>query len=924
MFGSIAQAQGDDAPAPLAPEQTLERIEITGSLIKKIETEAALPVSVVTRDDIAKMGVTSVEQLMMILPMFTSANATVAAQSAAATVSGLSAISLRGLGSARTLVLINGRRVAPYGVLDDSASVDVNSLPIAAIERIEILKEGASATYGSDAIAGVVNFILRNTYQGVEATAQYGDSTRGGGATESANLAYGYGDLGRDRYNLMVMAMFERDEQLWGRQRNFAANGLMNALYDNLSSHTFPGNITPNSGPLAGVTMNPGFPNSCAPSSNDPGYVTGGYSRCMFDAAPYVFLVPQVDRASIFSALNVALTRDLTAYAEVSFNHNKISSLMQPSPVSGLITLPPGNPLNNLYPYNQATAACGSPPCTNIFLAPGSLYYPTAYVTGALAANGTPVSASNPLPVLSVRYRTFFNGGRDLNDTTQSPRLVLGIKGTQLGWDVDANILHATNELTETTTGGWWIQSQLLPLLNSGNINLLWPALGPEPSAAQIAQMQATNFNGTIFTNKTGIDDLNLRASRDVGTLPGGPLSVGLGAELRHEKFSSDTNSYVQVGDISGYGGNFLPVSVGRSMYAFFAEVDAPLLPSLETDASVRYDHYQQVGAKLNPKLSFRWQPMVEVLLRGSAGAGFRAPSLTDLYAPQTKNITTVLTDPADCVNNVGSGCNSQPTTTAGGNPNLQPETSRNVSLGIVLQPIKDLSVGADYFNIEVKNLISVGGLSPTFIFSHLSTWGSLVARSATPDSALAGVSGCPCYSAINVSQQNQNVGAQRTSGFDADVYWLLPFSADGGKLSFTLHGTYFAKFQLQNPDGTYTDQIDTANQTLSTNGGVIPRWKHRAEIEWRKNAWDVQLAQNYQGSYQDVGASVVGAWETYDLNLGYSGFKSWSLNLGMRNVLDKDPPYTGNGAYFQSGYDPSYADPRGRFVYLSAGYKFR
>ncbi len=906
-----------DAAAPPAPEQALEKIEITGSLIKRIEGETALPVTVVSKEDIVKSGAVSVEQLMSQLPSLASAGNTTGAQAAGATTGGLSAISLRGLGSLRTLVLINGKRVAPYGIPGDSTSVDINSIPLAAIERIEILKEGASATYGSDAIAGVVNFILRDNYQGGEASASYGTSTRGGGATKSANIVYGFGDLAKDRYNVMLTANYTKEDELWGRDRAFASRGF-GPLTDSTSSNTFPGNITiPHVG-----RVNPGFPNNCAPSSNDPNFVGDPvYSQCRFDPAPYVPIVPSAERANVFASLHYALTNELTAYGEISYNANKNSQLEQPSPVSSIFSLAPGNPLFNLSPYNNGDGTASS----TILLSPNSPYYPFSYVAGALTAAGQPVPASNgAYPALDVRYRTFFNGGRGLDDNTQTPRLTLGIKGTVLGWDMDASLVHMANQITEKTTSGYFIQSQLLPILNGQNpsvgyVNLLYPAIGPAPSAAQIAAMQATTFNGTAFVNKTTLDDLNIHASRDIGTLPGGPLSVGVGAELRHEKFQEDPNNYLKVGDISGYGGNFLPVDVGRSVYAAFAEVDAPLFKFLEADASVRFDHYQQVGSKTTPKIGFRFQPVKELLVRASVGKGFRAPSLNDLYAPQTQTVTPVLTDPADCVGTVGLGCNVQVTALQGGNAKLQPETSTNVSYGIVFEPTKNISASIDFFNIEIKNVILSAGLDPTFVFNNLGTWGSLVTRGAA-DPTLPGH-----FVASSISEAGINVGADRVSGFDVDFKWAVP-TGDMGTYTFTLNGTYFSKYMIQNPDHSYTDQIDVASQTIS-NGGVIPRWKHRAQVDWTKGSWDIFVAQNWQGTYLDEFADrQVGTYETYDMNIGYNGFKNWTLNFGGKNILDKDPPFTEAAGlvWFQSGYDPSYADPRGRFLYLTVGYKFK
>jgi iron complex outermembrane receptor protein len=957
-FSAAAVAQETAAP--------VERIEVTGSLIKRIEGETALPVSVVTKDEIQKSGATTVEELMTQLPLTTSAGATTSSQNAGATTGGLTGISLHGLGSTRVLVLINGRRVAPYGIVTDSTSVDVNSLPVSAIERVEVLKEGASAIYGSDAIGGVVNFILRQDYQGAEISANYGETKEGGGGSKGVSLVYGYGDLHKDRFNFMVTAGYQQQDPLWGSQRGFAANGLsqntINFGYDATSRNTYPGAITPVSGTgivpattsLGRVT--PGFP-GCAPSSFDTNFDTGNaYAQCRFDPSPYVPLIDKAQHANVFASLKFQVTDSMLAYAEASFNRNIINNREQPSPVSSQFALPNiapyQNPLSNLYPYNEALfggAATPGPIATsrvilNPLLANGSVNnnYPFAYMAGylnfskvpgantlALPGTGagtggalTPAQASQ-YPMLNVNYRTFLNGDRDLTDSTQTPRVTLGVKGTVFDWDYDVNVLHSSNEVTERDNEGYWIQSKLLPILNSGAINLMYPGFGAAPTDAQIAQMRATNFTSDAWINRTYLDSVQAKVSSDLFTLPGGPAGVALGAEFRREKFEESTSPYIQRGDISGYGGNILPTAKQRNVYATFGELDVPILKGVEADAAVRFDHYEGTGSKINPKIGLRFQPFSQILLRGSYSKGFRAPSLTDLFAPNVQTVTTTLTDPLDCVGKVGFGCQAQFTGVLGGNAQLKPERSTNLSLGIVLQPTKNLSASVDYFDIKIKDVIAQGGLPVQFILANLNTWGYLVTRSTTPDPLLPG-----SFPITLINELNINVGAQRNQGFDANFNWGIPMG-EWGKTTLGLDATYFQRVVIQNPDNSWTDQIDTALQTLSASGGMIPRWKHVARVDWTRGDWDVLVVQHYQGTYTDLngpGGNVVEAYYTYDTNVSYTGLKNWRLSLGVINVANQDPPYTGAGGnlYFQNGFDPSYADPRGRFIYGTVTYRIK
>jgi iron complex outermembrane receptor protein len=957
MFSAAAVAQ-ETAAAPV------EKIEVTGSLIKRIEGETALPVSVVTKEEIQKSGASTVEQLLQALPVATTAGATTSSQNAGALTAGLTAVSLHGLGSVRVLVLVNGRRVAPYGVVStDSTSVDVNSLPLSAIERIEVLKEGASAIYGSDAIGGVVNFILRRDYQGAEISAHYGQAKQGGGATKGVSLIYGVGDLQKDRYNFMITASDNREEPLWGRDRSFSASGLSaNDFllgYDNTSSNTFPGNVTPTSGPAAGKRINPAYPNCGPVSSNDPNFApisvtnpafTGAFGQCRFDPSPYVQSIDKAEHQNIFTSFKYNITDTTTAYAEASINRNIITDVIQPSPVSDLFSIPPGNVLDNLYPYNDAlfggSATPGPTASSRILLQPGTPYYPYSLISQVVYARSPAGSTPLPLPgqagfspalypTLNVRYRTFFNGGRSHTDTSESPRFTLGVKGTVFDWDFDANVLHSQNQVTEHDNNGFWIQSKMLPFLNSGNFNLMYPAIGPAPTDGQIAQARSYNFDGDAFISRTYLDSVTAKLSGDLFPLPGGSSALAVGAELRREKYELLPNAYLATGDISGYGGNTIGIDKQRNVYAGFAEFDAPIIKGVEATVSGRFDHYENTGSKVSPKFSLRLQPIPEILVRGSISKGFRAPSLTDLYSPVIQDVTATITDPKDCVGATGFGCNQQFTQSLGGNTKLKPERSTNLSLGIVLQPTRNISASVDYFDIKIKDVIAQGGIDPSFIIAHQDVWAFLITR-AIPDPALPpGTPGCPpttgCLEITNVNGLNLNVGSQRNQGFDAEVNWGLPLG-EWGKLTANLNATYFQRVVLQNPDGSYTDQIDTADQTLSINGGMIPRWKHRLGLDWARGDWDVLMVQNYQGTYLDsqqiggTGNNHVDAYYTYDANVGYTGIKNWRLAVGVRNLTDQDPPFTGLGGskWFQSGFDPSYADPRGRFIYGAITYRIK
>ena len=275
----------------------MQRVEITGSSIKRIDAETALPVQVITREQIQRSGATNVEQLLQTISSVSSSGGLTAASASGATTGGISAVSLHGLTSIRTLVLLNGRRIAPYGIgfTGDSVSVDVNSIPLAAIERVEVLKDGASAVYGSDAIAGVINFILRQEFKGLELTAEYGDTTQGGANFKRATGTFGFGNLATDRFNVMAVASYQKEGALFGRDRMDFAGKAYNVenTNDTTSGNTFPGNIVPADG--SGGTTNPSAPGCPGPYSfNDPLFPP---DRCRYDPSPSVTLIPASERA---------------------------------------------------------------------------------------------------------------------------------------------------------------------------------------------------------------------------------------------------------------------------------------------------------------------------------------------------------------------------------------------------------------------------------------------------------------------------------------------------------------------------------------------------------------------------------------------------------------------------------------------------
>ncbi|WP_374562930.1 TonB-dependent receptor [Ideonella sp.] len=900
-IGAMGSAWAQPA-APAEPEAKPQRVEITGSSIKRIEAETALPVQVIRREEIQSSGATNVEQLLTRVAAATSGGAVTASMAAGATTGGISSASLRGLSGTRTLILINGRRVSAFGAIGDSVSVDVNSIPLAAIERVEVLKDGASAVYGSDAVAGVINFVLRRDYRGAEVGLEYGNSTQGGGAISRASVLWGHGESAVDGYNLTLIGTYQKEEGLRGRDRDFARSSInVKHLNDTTSGNAFPANIF-----FGGHSYNPLAPD-CDPSVSSP---LNSPAVCRYDPAPSVQLVPPTERVGFMASAIVPLNPDIEAFGEFSIGRNTIHTVIQPVPISDQFALPPNHPLFNVAPYNGNAT---------IVLKPDSPYYPTDFVR-------TLVDAGAPLPDLLVRYRSIVTGDRDLTDIVEPARGVLGLRGTLGGWDFDAALLHSQSKVTERVNHGYPSYQGILPLLNSGRVNFFGPN-----TPDVLAEIEATQFRGNAYVNQTSLSSLALKGSTELTSLPGGALALALGGELRCEAFESSPSLTIQSGDITGFGGNFLPVDQDRQVKAVFAELSAPLMKGLELDLAVRHDRYEGSGSATTPKASVRWQPMRELLLRGSIGRGFRAPSLTDLFGPQVTGVSSNgLDDPLRCGidgNNSSNDCQTQFPILAGGNTALEPERSRNTTLGFVVEPMAGLSLGVDAFDIHLSKTI-VAGVPVDNILGDLDRFGDLVHR-GPPDNAFPNLPG----PIVQIDQRQINLGQSKIRGLDIDAKLRWP-KLPIGDLGISLSGTYFLKYDVQAPDGSFSDGIADANSLASANAaGIIPRWKHYLAFNWRSGPWSATLAQNFQTGYKDVPGTAdpdgkirrVSDYTTYDLLGTYQFSRTLDLGLGVKNLLDTDPPYTNNGgrAFFQAGYDPTYVDPRGRFVYLRANVRF-
>jgi len=867
-----AQAEND----PNKPQ----RVEITGSSIKRIDAETALPVQIINRESIEKSGVTTAAELLSKVSASTAGLTDGASFSDnGGTQRGFNGANLRGVGVSSTLILLNGRRLANFASPGTSSGVDLNSIPSAAIQRVEVLKDGASAIYGADAIGGVINFITRPDYQGAEISAYVGNTQHGGADKKIVSLSGGIGSLSQDRYNLMGVVNFQNTGGLRSTQRSWIGSAYQPDInLDVGSSNTFPANVrrTTASGGATGSRLNPS-----APTCNPPATVFAadsfvGSKACLYDYMHDTEIFPESQRASLLGRAQFAIDADNTLFAEVLHSDTKTTYRISPLTVTNLN-----------YPVT-------------------GIYYPNDLIT----TNKTP---------LRVGLRLSAAGPRTNEVNAVAQRLIVGAKGTIGGWDYDTALNHSVSKVDDKYVDGYVRTSAFDNAFLTGKINPFGPS-GTEGTSL----LNAAKISDAARQSRATTDAFDIKASRELFAMAGGNAGLAIGAEYRREKLEFTPSALLAAGEIrgdgaaSGYGGS-------RTVKALFAEMNLPILRNLEAQAAVRHDSYNDVGSTTNPKFGLRWTPAKEVVVRGSYSAGFRAPSLADINEPaRTGQTSGIYNDPLGCIKtgNIDNTknpdyCGIQPDLIKGGTANLKPETSKQFSAGIVVEPSRNLTASLDYWRIEKSDTLLAN--EGAYFSDPKSNPGYAIRGAADP--SLSGIPG----PILSVDGRVKNIGSLKTSGVDVNVNWKLPEN-NLGKFNVSLNGTYVIDYKTRNTAAS----PEVNGVGIYTDTQVVQRWRHTLTFDFDRGPWGATLQQTYYQGYHDQNTLADGstrdvpAYVLWDLSGSYKFSKAFSLRAGIKNLLDTNPPRSNQVYSFLAGYDPSYTDPRGRFVYISGNYSFK
>ncbi len=883
--------------------QTMPRVEITGSSIKRIEGEAALPVEVIKREDIEKTGVTTAAELLQKI------SSNVGGLTDGTSVSdvmggqrGFNGANLRGLGVSSTLVLLNGRRMANFASPGDNSGVDLNNIPAGAIQRVEVLKDGASAIYGTDAMGGVINFITRKDYQGGDVSVYALRTDEGGGGKRSATLSGGFGNLTTDRYNVFGALDVQKTDRLASSQRKFMQEySLPDRLSPQLSSYTFPANVDLTSAQLATLN-NSSYLKGSGPGGTwvpSPGRrVNFGKDSCV-DGSPNVVrpLGPGGTEGCSFNYMG-----DSEVYPDAkkqSFIGRATFQVNEASQVFAEVLL---SKAETSYAASPAVSSSINGTTYGIFL-PADLQAKTGITT----------------PV-NFRFRLTDAGRRTSEVTSKASRFLLGATGKVGDWDYDTAINHSVNKATDLDIDGWVSRSKMLAGIANGQYNPFVPAT--DDSGRKF--MDSIKIRDAARISKGTSDSVDGKLTRPLMALAGGDAMLAVGAELRREKTTFTSTEALRGNDVQGDRSSsdelLADSSNSRDIAGIYAEISAPFSKEWEGQFAIRHDRYKGVHDPLtnittpkltttNPKIAVSYRPSKEVLGRASYGTGFRAPSISEMFLPVRSDTT------ASFVKDPVSGEVAQFDVDRYGNPQLKPEKSKQFSVGLVLQPNRNWDGSLDYWIIRKTDIISEIGEQTVFDNPVYYNDPEIVVRDED--------------GAVSFLQfKKENRGKLNTSGLDIALNWRSD-ATSMGRFSASLNGTLITKYKFQSdPHSPMANGLGVFRDDKA-----VQRWRHKLNVDWTQGPLNLSVGHTFFSSYRDQNIPGladpgwndrdVKAYSLWDLTGSYAFNQNLKLRAGVINVFDTPPPFTNQSRYFEVTWDPTYGDPRGRSFFAHLQYKF-
>ncbi|MDN3544986.1 MAG: TonB-dependent receptor plug domain-containing protein [Roseateles asaccharophilus] len=890
------------AQAQTTGSNTLNRVEVTGSMIKRISAETPSPVQVISRREIEESGVTTVDEFLRQNPAVGAGSLNDTASNSFN--SGTASIGLRGLGSAATLTLLNGRRLGAAPTADPntgrSTIYNLNAIPMAAVDRIEILKDGASATYGSDAIAGVVNIILRKDFDGLAIDAGTAFNDDGKHRVDRASLAYGFGESLAKGLNLVATLDFNSRKPVRTADTRDDVQADLYGRYEGSftpSSTSVPtGNYYTLSGSGSGTFRQAG---SGCPDAN---IIGKGLSTA----------VPLWTTASFWRAGECRFDTENDPNAQRVGAQDRVGSLLRAS-----------------YAVNDTTQVFGE-----LMLSSTKSVYgranPTRTESRTVWANADaklqvfdglrlPVGhPDNPFnTTIGMRYRFADIQSQDISET-RNARFLAGVSTTVGAWDIETAVLHHYQTLDQRVTNQLTVQG-----LKNAIATRSYRFNGQTNSAQAINDL----VDDVLTEGVSRYTSVDVRATRELFQLPGGMAALGTGAELRKESMSVQPDALLASGGFIGRGS--ASASGSRNSGAAYVELQLPLLKQLETQVALRAENYQDFGSATTGKLGAKYQLGKAAAIRSTYATAFRAPALSQINAGNVASFSNSSNpeDPLRCpVTKATADCSSSRSIPAAilANKELRPETSKSFTLGLLLEPSRYVNLAIDGFYYDRRN--EVNRPSVADVLRNPTAFPGGIVRNPDPSTWLPGV---PNSGPIDyVVRQFRNLNRTIVAGFDIDGRVRLPLPETMGVMELGLQTTTLTRRDSASlPDDPLTS--DRGDEDTPTNRGSVSAkwsggdWRLSGKLNHVDPMRNTSVTSSVCKRYTDGGNPElcgIARWNTVDLGVGYKGFKNLNLSLNIDNVLDRKANYD---ALETTSFNNQYHSGRGRYFSFSAKYKY-
>lgn len=952
MLTVPAHAQG----APAAGETASEAIVVTGSRIKRSLQDSALPLQIFTVEDLRRDSVNSPEQFIALLTSNgngldnLASNADVV-DGAARGNNGASSANLRNQGAAATLILMNGRRVPAHGL--NGGVVDINQIPLFAVERIEVLKDGASAIYGTDAVGGVINFITRRSFTGFNAQGFMDVTEGGGGNIFRGSVMGGYGDLDEDGFNVMGGISISDHKALRGDQRDFVntfqpERGLSVDTRGTPFATILPLGVGPNTPGGTIINSNatapflPGSTTIRASGGINALDLPGGAGCNTVDGMqPYdtqIWAFPQAEFACAWDTGRAAVLQQpiqtITYVARAGFrtgDHEFFAEITGSSAESAKrfsnVQITPNTTTQNYaFPRTAANAAVYD------------------RVFNQVVATFPSLESRRGLP-MSYRWRCIECGPREIRTETDTLRFAAGADGPLAGgWDYRVGASYGFSESTSTLGNGYYYRGTanvtgatvgpgIIPALNTGLINVFLQP-GETQSQQALDLLEAASAEGVkLFGGKFGLWQLDLSASGPLFELPGGTVQAAVGVDYRIEdySFNGDAREAAARPVIIAApfdDGNALN-GASRTVKAAYTEVLVPVFKGFELSGAVRIDDYTGFGSTTNPKVSFKYRPVRQIMARGSYNTSFRVPGFNQLFNGTTEALYTGrdLVDPAKCPTGRPSttivGCEALTNVDIinGGNAGLGPETAEQFSLGVVFEPTPNIFLSVDWWQITRNDTLQILPLQE--LIDNYDLFEDRFIRNA------AGIIEA-------VDRTWVNTGGTRTEGIEVSARANAPVGE--GNFSVGLDGTYLLNKRSRLTTNAEYGPNEVGRYTLAGDLGL--RWKHNLWLTYSNGPWVASISQIFRQGYTNqqlpgVANGTVSPPDVvettdnyiiYNLSAGYTWNDRVTFTAGVKNLFDRDPPFAVNydsNLGSGSSWEPRVADPRGRSYTLLVEMKF-